>query len=379
VSPLNTVPPTQRKWSARWRLRAALIAVVLVAIVLIVVGPRLTKRPSTTDGTTDGSSVPIPPGFVGELRCLTVEGGTPTCAVFSTTSGRALVGSADGGVSVWNLRSGSRVWSNTEHPAAVQVVAVSPDGSRMISGTGDGELRVWDAESGNVMEMHKLTEPGGFASAAVSSNGRRLLAHCVAGPVYCWDLVEGRLLHRLDAGARLSVAAWFSPDNTPVVLQCGCRTLFGSMKKETKPVREVVDSEPAALCDVLTGQRLKSLGKVRCVGRSAILADGERMLVWDDQDARLLDAVTGTELWSRSTPWPPAWHGALSAGGRRLIVWPPEGDGAFVLWDLTTGREMRRFAGHQSVVTAVGFSRDGRLALSTGTDGTLRLWSLPDD
>jgi len=36
------------------------------------------------------------------------------------------------------------------------------------------------------------------------------------------------------------------------------------------------------------------------------------------------------------------------------------------LWDVTTGKELRRFEGHGTGLTGAVFSRDGRRALSTG-------------
>ena len=46
------------------------------------------------------------------------------------------------------------------------------------------------------------------------------------------------------------------------------------------------------------------------------------------------------------------------------------------LWDLKSGRELRRLEGHSLAVTAVAVLPDGRRALSGSHDGTLRLWDL---
>ena len=46
------------------------------------------------------------------------------------------------------------------------------------------------------------------------------------------------------------------------------------------------------------------------------------------------------------------------------------------LWDLETGAELRRFAGHERAVTSVTVLADGRRALSVSWDKTLRLWDL---
>src|SRR6266568_2171156 len=43
------------------------------------------------------------------------------------------------------------------------------------------------------------------------------------------------------------------------------------------------------------------------------------------------------------------------------------------LWDVATGKEIRRFTGHQGWVWSVAFSTDGKTLASGSADGTIRL------
>jgi len=48
------------------------------------------------------------------------------------------------------------------------------------------------------------------------------------------------------------------------------------------------------------------------------------------------------------------------------------------LWDVTSGREVFCFRGHQDAIFSVAFSPSGARAISGSWDGTIRLWWLPE-
>ncbi|MCS6861987.1 MAG: hypothetical protein NZT92_16900, partial [Abditibacteriales bacterium] len=72
----------------------------------------------------------------------------------------------------------------------------------------------------------------------------------------------------------------------------------------------------------------------------------------------------------RPTP-PPAPRGAPRPAGRRPAR---AGREEIVLWDLATGRAVRRMEGHTGGVSSVAFSPDGQHLASGSWDGTIRIW-----
>src|SRR5262249_56080673 len=75
--------------------------------------------------------------------------------------------------------------------------------------------------------------------------------------------------------------------------------------------------------------------------------------------------------------------GSVGAGNVTTLVFSPDGktlasggwDDMVRLWDVDSGKELRKVLAHQAMVARVVFSPDGKtLASRGGIDGTLRLW-----
>ena len=62
------------------------------------------------------------------------------------------------------------------------------DGCRAVSGSSDGTLRVWDLETGKTLAVVTLDAP--VRAVAVSPDGRIVLVGDQAGKVHFLDLVE---------------------------------------------------------------------------------------------------------------------------------------------------------------------------------------------
>jgi serine/threonine protein kinase/WD40 repeat protein len=101
------------------------------------------------------------------------------------------------------------------------------------------------------------------------------------------------------------------------------------------------------------------------------LPDGKRLLsTSNDGTARLWDVDTGREI--RRFRHPAGLRpAALLPDGRRAITGC--GDGVVRLWDLDSGGLIRSLVQHSGAVWSVAVSRDGTHALSGGEDKTLRI------
>ena len=87
---------------------------------------------------------------------------------------RAVSGSADRTLKVWDLEQGALLATLEGHGAGVRAVAVTPDGRRAVSGSYDRTLKVWDLEQGALLatlEGHGAGVSGGGGDAGRPARG----------------------------------------------------------------------------------------------------------------------------------------------------------------------------------------------------------------
>jgi WD40 repeat protein len=255
------------------------------------------------------------------------------------------------------------------HIGNIRGMAVSADGSRAVTGSWDKTVRVWDLTRGK--ELHCFSALSGIDDAivcvALSPDGRLAMAGSRRGTVWLWEVDTGAERERCTVpvvdwdGGATSLA--FSPDGRHVLIggADGIVRLW-----QVSPWKEVKRLDH--------GQRRKH-GKVWSVcfapeGRQALTAGGPD----SDGGIRLWDLQTGTELRAFKGHEQGLWCAVFSPSGHYILS--ASNDATVRLWDAGTGKELRRFRGHTRGVTCVAFSPDGRQALSAGQDHTVRLWDV---
>jgi WD40 repeat protein len=67
---------------------------------------------------------------------------------------------------------------------------------------------------------------------------------------------------------------------------------------------------------------------------------------------------------------------AFAPDGRTLVSGGGSYDGAIPLWDLATGKERRSLGRHDRNLSALAFSRDGRLLATASEGGAVKLWDM---
>ncbi len=279
--------------------------------------------------------------------------------VFSPDGKLALSGSRDNTVILWDVATGDIVRTFEGHEDRVHSVAFSPDGKTALSGSRDNTVILWDVATGE--QLHRFEGHTDYVYAvAFSPDGQTALSGSVDDTVILWDIPNRAELHRFerdlpedsDPGVN-SVA--FSPD--------GQRALFGyedgSVTLWDLTTREMVSSFEAAAGGIATSVAFTP------DGASVLAALTDAVYAWDVE--------TGQEIMSLR-PGSFVYGIAPDPSGQQVFV--AANDNTIHVYELATGRELNRFAGHTTYVSSVAVSPDAKTMLSASNDGTLRLWSL---
>jgi WD40 repeat protein len=135
------------------------------------------------------------------------------------------------------------------------------------------------------------------------------------------------------------------------------------------------------------GQARLFAGHEQQVNNLALSGDGKRLLSAGlDATIRLWDVETGKELRKRSELKGSVWGLALSRDGKRAFFnvgmgwgsgdWAPATDFTIQVWDTEQDRIVGTLIGHTGEVKSLAVSPDGQSLISTGRDRTVRVWDV---
>ena len=384
-------------------------------------------RIAVTDGGGGGEALQV--WDVGSGTRLRTLGASRVSSVALSADGSIAVSGGGDTVQVWDVRGG--VCLRTLGAARVSSVALSADGGIAVSGGGD-MVQVWEVASGACLQT-MTGRRRSVDAVAVSADGR--VAMSCGQAVRVWDVSSGACVHTLtghifivgavavSADGRVAVSG--SYDRSVRVWDLTSGTCLRVMVGHTDGVFAVAVSADARVAvsgsydrsvrvwDLASGSCLRTMaghtGGVRSVtvsadGRTAVSGGGDTARVWDVPTTR--GHAAG---WSYARPRSAhdvlAGAAAVEAAVRRAETLLAAGDGAGAAAELRSARAVAGYrrdrrlvglwrdlarlgvraglqdawtqhilTGHTKSVVAV--SADGRIAVSGGEDGTLRVWDV---
>ncbi len=275
------------------------------------------------------------------------EGETRDIAMSPDGRTAALAG-RDGAVTLWNIAARADIDRMPGHRDEVTGLAFSRDGKLLVSGSWDRSVRIWDVATRT--ELAALTgHTEEIYAVALFPDDRAIVSGGNDGTIRFWDVATRRELSSVSLEGEKIRALAVSPDGATVAAGTATGALFllrGPTATRHRPHAE-------------------SLVALR------FSADGKRLFTASyDKRALMLDAVTLKPLASFAY-WDAFFSLDLDRTGDIALL--ASRDASILLWDTRSGRS-ETLRGHDAAVQTARFAPDGERILSSGDDGTLRLW-----
>jgi predicted Zn finger-like uncharacterized protein len=237
------------------------------------------------------------------------------------------------------------------HSSWVICTAMTPDGQFAISGSVDETLRVWSPEVGEclrVLRGHKDI----IHDVRITPDGRLALSASQDHTVRLWQISSGQCEITFDCHHAGVTTAALTPDGA-----------IGASADQLGWVHVYHLKEEKVIHSLNTKMPVKHI-EISPNGKRLYIAFNEMPLhVWqispDTQHEPLTDIVIHTSF-------------DITPDEHRIIV--NVGDGTAIVWDLASGKQLKRLKGHEGGTENVRITPDGRRAISCGRDKLIRIW-----
>lgn len=320
---------------------------------------------------------------------------------FRSDGKRVVSASADGTVRQWLTDSGNAIGNSfNRHQGDVTIAVYDPQGSRIASAAHDRTIRLWNAESQK--ELMVLYGAKQTTTLNFSPSGQQLASGDHTSFARFWNAAEQDASPFLLQGHNKSVyPAVVSPDGLwiasggwdtkAIVWNAKTGQLFSTMENKDSPVKSLAFS-PDSLSIVTIAAQVpyfrrwnfrtdetvaeKVTDRIREVPATvAISPDGLHLASAGLTGAQVWDLATGTLAVSLSPEDCYAHKLAYSANGKWLIG-PGPTAGATSIWSTQAYQLHTELRDEPTLIFAVAFSPNSRLAATGGRDMKLRVWDV---
>jgi serine/threonine protein kinase len=360
------------------RRLVGLLLAALVALMALLGGAVFLVRTEGSKGKTKEQalveSAPNPKPKLGQIHQFVGHTQGVVDVAFSPGGRTAVSGGDDKIVFLWDLEAGKEIRRFPGHTARITGVAFTPDGLHVLSGSEDKTVRLWNVTTGKEVRRFDHAQPVLYF-VTVTSDGKRLLTStAIEKHLHIWDLATGAKLREFEFRGGLdpkTIDVWIASCSAD-----GKRAITAATDDHVRVWD--VENATSQLLDRDVNERRAEV-QDRASRGGSLSADGRFALAWGHpaKHELLVYDVPNGKLLRRFKQPAPVHHAFFSPDGKRIIAcYDIEVFGA--LLDAETGKELFRIPGNPLGMPVIRFSPDGKRALSSGRDGSVRLWGLPD-
>ncbi len=284
--------------------------------------------------------------------------------------------------------------------SAVEAALFSPDGQSILTAGENSGINVWSSDGSK--QLLSVKTDGLLKAFALSSNGSWTAAGDDGGEVKLLNLKNGKISPTINVGQEITDLA-FSPDEKSLLAASADGLIHVFNTTTAQPQKNVIKTGGKVIKAVFNndGHRILTLDKeglARLWDMESAGSQGDPMTisVKDEPNWYIPDMAYGQDGknilisdWSGSINFydkdghhqgriyldGTGAHFVMSPnGGEFLTSSISQGVGQAKLWTLKGRRPSKFVFKHTSKILALGFSRDGKQAITAGADRVARIW-----
>jgi WD40 repeat protein len=334
-------------------------------------------RRAIATGSYEDSMVIVWNGKTGEvLRKIDLPEGNQVGSLAFSPDGKTLSVGGNGTIFLYAMAEAGKPETIDLHTGRAMMdsfpdvhhLLYSPDGKSIASVDFEGGIRIWDARSGE--RVRRIEADIGYASSlAFSPDGKVLVAGCQGMAIRGWETGSGKEVLTIEVPeppVDPNLGQFNSEPEVGPIAFSGDGMAIASVGTDCYPMQTKVH-----LWDPETGKEMGSLGtgnhgysSVAFSSDGTLLAAGgyRKVEIWNWREEKLLKTFPSG-----------ASHLAFGPEGR-TIAGVGEMGGTILVREIESGEKVPDFEAHDAFVEALAYSPDGSRIASGDVEGVIILW-----